>query len=504
MSFDLIVLGGGHNGLTTAAITAKEGLKVLVLEKRGILGGLAAGEEFSPGYTTQGLLLDTLGLRRLIVTELELERHGLRLRDKAAPIYVPEKHGPGLIVHRDPADMSTGEKGGLSSEDLESYRDYRAFLKRTQGIIRYILDHRPPPIADSGADGMLQLLTTGLRLRALGRGDMMELLRLGPMCAGDWLKDLFKDERLRSALVGPAVEGTFMGPWSSGTVATLLTRECAADTEVLGGPAAVVIALEAAAKEAGVETRLNAPVARIRLKNGKVVGVTLESGEEIDAPVVASSTDPKTTFLKLVGHIHLPVELSEQIRNIRSRGTTAKVNLALKKPLEFPERKGEAFEHIRIGTTLDDIERAFDAVKYGRFSEKPLLDIRLNGKTAEILVHFAPYDLKGGWDKKQREALGDAVIDTLAEHAPKLKDSIVAREVLTPVDIEERYGLTNGHIFHVEPFLDQLYSLRPSVDTSRYATPIEGLFLCGSGSHPGGGITCRPGALGAEAILQHA
>lgn len=512
MTPDVIVLGGGHNGLAAATILAREGRQVLVLEKRAILGGLAAGEEFHPGCRTQGLHLDTSGLRRDVISELELERHGLKLRGEDPPVFIPSENGKGLILHRDPDRMQDLIGTGLSAEDLAGYRGYRKFIKRISGIVRHVLDTEPPPLADHGVDGMLQLLSTGLRLRALGRADMLELLRIAPMCSGDWLKEQFAGELVRSALAGPSVEGTFMGPWSAGTTAALLLRECIAETNAEGGPAAVVKALEAAAKEAGVEIRTGAPVKTIQLADGKAAGVVLEDGEEIAAGLIVSSCDPKTTFLRLISAAQLPLSLAEPIRLIRARGTAAKVNLALKGALEFDGWEGKVFEHIRTGETLDDIERAFDAVKYGEFSKKPHLEIKVptvadpslapaGHHVVEILVHFAPYDLKGGWNDRQRAALGDTVVERLAAYAPKLKEQIVGREVLTPKDIEERYGTAGGHIYHGEPFLDQLYSLRPTVDTAQYATPIDGLYLCGSGSHPGGGVTCMPGTLAAEAVL---
>ncbi len=509
MKYDAIIIGAGHNGLTTATVLAKAGRRVLVLESRPVVGGLASGCEFHPGYRTQGLLLDTSGVRRSVVDDLGLERYHLKFEEEPA-VYIPQKDGPGLTLHRDPAVMANKNEG--SSKDKKAYKEYREFLSRISGLVRTVLEHEAPPIADSGFAGFGALVRSGLALRLLGRDTMLEVLRIAPMCVSDWLNEQFSDNLLKAALAQPALHGSFMGPWSAGSVATLLIGECSAKGSVRGGPAALARALEAAAKDHGVEVRTATKVSRIRFKDGAVSGVLTDKGE-FEAPVVASSLDPKNTFYNLLGTADIPIALDDQIRVIRMRGTTAKVNLALKGPLEFSARPGELFAAARTGEALDELERAFDAVKYGRFSEKPILDIRVPTVTdtslaprdhhvVEILVHFAPYDLKGGWTDEKRTSLGDTVVDTLAEYAPTLKERMAAREVLTPKDLEECYGLSSGHIYHGEQALDQLYSFRPSADCAQYATPLPGLFLCGSGSHPGGGITCAPGALAARAILK--
>ena len=510
MTYDVIVVGGGHNGLAAGALLSKEGRKVLILEKRNLLGGVAAGEEFHPGHRTQGLLLDSSGLRPGLISELELESHGLRLREDEPPTFIPSPSGKGLLLHADAEKMQIGS--ALSEKDNKSYGEFRTFLSRTRSILKHILDNAPPPITDRGTDGLLTLLSAGLRLRALGRDDMIELLRIAPMCVGDWVKDWFEDERLRCAVAGAAVEGTFMGPWSAGTVTSYLIRNALTERSVQGGPQAVVAALNGAAKAAGAQIKTETGVARINVSKGRVLGVTTDKGDDIRADIVLSTADPKTTFHTLIAPTHIPDGLDEQIRNFRARGTTAKVNLALSAPLEFSQHPGERFERIRTGDVLDDIERAFDAVKYGEFSKSPHLDIKVssiadpsaapeNKHTVEILVHFAPYDLEGGWTDAKRAELGDAVLAQLERYAPGVKKAVAHAEVLTPKDLESRYGLAQGHIYHGEPFLDQLYALRPSLDCAQYATPIEGLYLGGSGSHPGGGVTGAPGQLCAQAVL---
>lgn len=513
MTYDVIVIGAGHNGLTAAARLAQRGRKVLVLEARDAVGGLAGGEEFHPGYRSQGVLLDTSGVRRSVIDGLGLGRHGLETLSEAPAVYVPRAGSPGLILHREAEKTVGANEGVLSPEDARRYREFRGFIERVRPVLRFLLDHKPPPLPDDGLAGLPHLARAAFKLRLLGRADMLELLRIGPMCVADWLNEWFEHPGLKAALAGPCLEGAFAGPWSAGTAAAFLIKECSAEAGVRGGPSALTRALEAAARTAGVEVLTSAPVRRIRVANGAVVGVALAGGRNFDAPVVAASCDPKRAFLDLLDPVDLPLDVEDQMRVLRARGTTAKVNLALNGPLELEGFPGRQFEAARTGEHLDDLERAFDAVKYRRFSTRPQLEIRVptvadpalapaGHHVVEILAHFAPYALEGGWTKEAREALGDAVVAELARYAPSLKGRVVAREVLTPADLEARYGLTGGHVHHGEHALDQLFVLRPGPDCAGYATPVRGLFLCGSGSHPGGGLTCMPGWLAAETILK--
>lgn len=339
---------------------------------------------------------------------------------------------------------------------------------------------------------------------------MFECLRVGPMSVWDWLEECTTSAGLQVALAAPALLGARTGPRAAGTAALLLMHECAASGEVVGGPAALIAALEAACGERGVEIRKEVPVQRILVSEKRVRGVELEDGSAIETGLVASSVDPRQTLLDLVSPRDLPPGLDRPLRNWRCRGTSAVVHLALDGPLEFACRPESLFEAICVADDLVQLERAFDAVKYRALPEAPHLDIRVptvadpslapdGHHVVSILVHAVPLDLEGGW-QQGREELMRRVLARLTAVSPSCADRIVGHELLTPADLEREYRLTGGHLHHGEPGLDQLASLRPAASCARYRTPLDGLFLCGSGSHPGGGITCAPGMLGAAAM----
>ncbi len=339
---------------------------------------------------------------------------------------------------------------------------------------------------------------------------MMEVLRAAPSCAADWLDEWFDCRPLKAALAAPAVWATWTGPRSPGSTTNLLLAECTDGRPVVGGPRALIVALEKAARARGVEIRTGARVEELAVRNGRVRGVRLRGGEEISCAAVAASCDPRRLFLRHLPPAQLSLGLERDIGNYRARGTTAKVILALAGYPELARRPGERVGAMRVGESLEEIERAFDAVKYRRFSERPVLEVRIptvenpalapeGHHVASILVHFAPHELEAGWSDERNEELYEATIGVL-EYAPGIRDLVVGREVLSPADLETRYGVTGGHLHHGEHALDQLLA-RPTPACARHATPIAGLYLCGSGSHPGGGITCVPGALGARALL---
>ena len=500
--YDVIVIGAGHNGLTTAALLAKRGRKVLVVERRSVVGGLAAAEEFHPGHRTPGVLHDASGVRADVIEALNLRGHGLETDAELPPVFTPQTDGPGLLLHRDPAKAAP-EIRKHSERDAESYFGYRRFIDRVGGVLNSVFDELPPELTKVTARGTLELGKKSIALRRLGRRDMMEMLRVPPMSVEDWLGEWFESDVLKATLAAPAIYHTFTGPRSPGSAFHLLLWESRPRMFVKGGAAALAAALAAAARAGGVDIRTEANVVAINVAGGTASGVTLEGGESLEARVIAASCHPRHTFLDLIGVRHITETLEHRVRHFRSKGTTGKVNLALGGGLEFAGRGAQRFRHIRIGESLVELEQAFDAVKYGAFSQRPALDIFMpeGDKVLSLLVHFVPYDLKGGWSDRAKDALGKAVIDSLSRYAPTIRDNIAASQVLSPADLESTYGVTEGHVHHGEHAIDQLL-VRPTPECARYATPIGGLFLCGSGSHPGGGITCAPGALAAQVIAK--
>ena len=507
--YDVIVIGAGHNGLIAAARMAVLRKKVVVLERRDVIGGLAASEEFHEGFNSPGLLNEA---------SLDSEVGAFLLNNgpnefdwpQAIPTFIPQLDGPGLFLHHDPEESKV-ELDKHSPSDAGRYAEYRAFLKRIHPFFERLLGRSPPDINAGGLGTMLTMASTGLTLRRLGRKDMMEVLRIGPMCVADWLNEWFETEALKCLLAMPSIACSSTGPWSPATNAMLLRHEILTANQGSMLPSTMIDHYSETARSLGVEIRTDATVSEVRITNGVIQGVTLEGGETIDAPIVAASCDPKTLFTKLIDNSHLPASLEQRIAHVRCTGTTLKVNLALDGSLRFACRPDLEVERAVIAETLDTMEKAFDPIKYHQLPEKPILDVCVptvsnpdlapEGKhVVSILAHFVPYDLEGGWTDEARDLIGDRVVKRLAEYAPDVDSRIIAREVLTPVDIESRYGNTGGHLHHLEHGLDQMIT-RPVPECARYATPIQGLYLCGSGSHPGGGITGLPGSLAAQRIL---
>jgi len=507
--WDAVVIGAGVNGLAASALLAKSGRKVLLLERREDVGGLAAGDEFHPGYRAAGPVSGTAAFDPALVETLGLARHGLSQTPETAPTLLVQRDGPGLLLHRD-ARLAAVEIRRFSGGDAEQYAEYRALLGRVAPLLARLLREKPPNVA-GGVRDLVPLMSHGLALHRLRRADRQELLRIGPMSVADWLDEWFETDLLKSALAAPAIEGAFMGPFSPGSNANLLRAAALAGPVVTGGASMLVNALVAAVEGAGVVVRTGAAVKTIRASGGRALGVTLADQEMIDADAVLATCDPKQTFLRLLPSRDVAPKLEQRLVSYRADGIVAQVNLALIAPLRFAGRPELEVERAWIGETMAEMERAFDAVKYGRCSERPILDVRVPSiadpslapdghAVVSMLVGFAPHGIDGGWTDARRIALGDLVVETLAACAPDVLGSIVAREVLTPVDIESRYGTTGGHLHHGDHALDQIL-VRPCPECARYATPIEGLYLGGSGSHPGGGLTGTPGRLAAAAIL---
>lgn len=508
--YDVIVIGAGLNGLTTAALLARAGRRTLLLERRARVGGLAAGEDFHPGYRTDGVLHDTARVRDRVIDALSLEQHGLARHEEEPAVLVPRRDQEGLLIWRDP-ERTAEELRRTAPADTDAYREYRGFLDRVAPAFLRIFDRPPADIFNPGARDLVQLARSALELRLLGEADMMEVMRAAPMPLNDWLGRRFETEALAAALAAPALHHTVTGPRAPHGTGSLLLMESMAGPAVKGGPAALVRALERAATSHGVEIRTGAAVARLEGDTQRITGVTLDDGEAMEADVVAAAVDPKTLFLRLLPRELRSRRLEHEASIYRARGAAAKVHLALSGYPEFPSRPGELAPTIRIGETLDDLERASDAVKYREMSERPILDIRVptletpglapdGHHVFSILVHFAAFDLDGGWTEARRQELFRRTVNRLAEYAPGVEDLIVGYEVVTPADLQDRYGASNGHLYHGEHAPDQVL-VRPFSSCARYATPLDGLFLCGSGAHPGGGVTCGPGSLAADVIL---
>jgi phytoene dehydrogenase-like protein len=521
---DTIVIGGGLNGLVAAAYLARGGRRPLVLERAETLGGTCATEAFAPGFKAPALFHAPGPLRPDIARELRLETHGLRILTSDTLAFAPAPGGGSVTFYRDPA-RTAASVGALSSKDARRFPEFDQAVTRIATVLSGLLDMTPPDIDKPAFGEIMALLRTGKKVRDLGRGDIHRVLRWMPMAIADLVGEWFECELVRAAIAARAMIGQAAGPWSAGTSSVLFLR-AAADPHALpsiavpaGGPGALAEAVAGAARAAGVTIRTNAEVVRLTTRDGRVTGVVTARGESLEAATVVSSLDPKRTLLHLVDPADLDPEFRRRVGNIRARGVTAKVNLALGSLPGFLALRGagtlapESLSgRILIGHEIDAIERAYDASKYGEVSESPFLEAMIpslldpslapaGGHVLSVLVQYAPYHLREGDWAGRREALGDLVVKTLATHAPDLPGLVLHRQVLTPLDLESRWGLSEGHIFQGEEALDQIFTMRPLLDCARYATPLDGLYLCGSGTHPGGGHTGANGRNAARAVL---
>ena len=481
---DAVVIGGGHNGLTAAGSLAKAGMSVVVLEKRKELGGLAATYEFAPGFRAS-IGPDLAGLLSpMVIEDLGLKKHGLELVPLDPIVTTPE----GLMLWRD-VGKSVEAIRKFSTKDASAYPRFIELVDKLAAFLKPLLTKpAPTPDVQSGSD-LLELLKLGWGFRQLGQRPMHELLRILPMAISDFFDEWFENDLLKAALAGPALEGVCLGPRSAGTAALFLYQR-------LGNQPAIARnlpgALSAALSAFGGKVRTEAAVSKIRVEDGRVQGVELENGETIDAPRVLSTVSPRTTFLELAHPSDFDPSFISEIENIRYRGVTAKLDLALS---EKPDVQGV----LQIGPSLDYLERAYDAVKYGDASDAPILravvrsaaepGLAPDGKhVMSVLVQYVPYGTTLSPEK---------VIDALG-----LGDSVLHHSMRTPEGYESELGLPEGNLHHGEMALDQLFFMRPVPGWSRYETPVEGLYLGGAGSHPGGGITGAPGANSARALLK--
>jgi phytoene dehydrogenase-like protein len=520
---DVVIIGGGHNGLVVAFYLAKAGHKPLVLERRAQPGGAAITEEIYPGFRCSTLAHSAGPLRPEIVRDMELEKHGLKMIRPEVEITSLTPDGRALILHRAP-EKCAEEIGKFSQKDAAKYPQFQASLAKMGRVIGKALALTPPNIDRPNSGDLWGMLNTGRAIRKLGRRDMYRLLRWGAMAVADLVAEYFETELLRATIAARGIFGTFLGPWSAGSGLVLLIRAAAdnhpagASWFAVGGMGAVTQAMAAAAQQAGAEIRSGAEVIEVRVKDGVAGGVVLSTGDEISARAIISNADPKRTLLKLVDPAHLSPDFVMKLQHYRMPGAVAKVNLALSGLPKFTALEGEDHDRalsgrIHIGPEIDYLERAFDESKYGNFSRQPYLEVAIPSLTdsslapegkhvMSIYMQYAPFMLKGGDWEKQRVALGDTVVKTLAQYAPNLPELILTHQIITPRDLEESYGLTGGHIFHGELSLDQFFTMRPLLDWARYRTPIRNLYLCGSGTHPGAGLTGGSGANAAREILK--
>jgi phytoene dehydrogenase-like protein len=514
---DVVVIGAGHNGLVCAALLARAGLDVLVLERRERPGGAADTADIAPGFRAP-VAAHTIGrFRRSLIRSLGLTSHGLRLIDPPVRAFVPGPDGRSLTLWADPT-RTAEELRGVSSTDAEAYPRFDRKVRALASFVAYLHAMTPPdPAGPSMSDalGGLQLLG---RLRRLGGpGNTREVLRVLPMAVADVVKDAFASDLLRGAIASRGVQYTAMGPWSAGTAAVLLSDAvggggAAGQAELaVGGPGALADALVAAARASGAEIRCGAEVPSVTTEGDRATGVAVGGGDEIRARAIVSGADPKRTLLDLIDPAVLGPTMGWRASNIRTPGTVAKVNLALDALPPFGVEEKRLGGRILFASSIDELESAFDASKYGRVSDTPYLEATIptlsdpglardGGHVMSVVVQWAPYRLAdGSWDQR-RDELGDLVLKRLEERAPGLTGLVRERHILTPLDLERDYGLPEGHPLHAEPGLDQFFAWRPMYGFGRYRMPIRRLYLCGSGAHPGGGITGAPGANAAREI----
>jgi phytoene dehydrogenase-like protein len=525
-SWDVIVIGGGHNALVTAAYLAKAGRRTLVLEARDRVGGAAETSEL--GGVRVPRLADTVGrLRPSIVKDLDLRSHGLRLVAPDVRVFAPQPDGRAVTLWTEQARTVDGLRA-WSGGDADHYPDFDRLVRALARFVAELAAETPPDIKAPGLGDALTGLKLGRTFRGLGKRDARTILRVLPMAVADFVAEAFETDAVRATIAWRGVRHSFLGPRSAGTTAILLGDSAGNDggaagqtVFAIGGPGALSEALAAAARTAGAAVRCGPRVTAITSRDNRVTGVALASGEEITAPVVVSGLDPKRTLVELADPVTIGPSMRWRAGNYRTPGVVAKVNLVLDRLPRFTAAAGDDEQLLRgrilAAPGIEAIERAFDAAKYGRVSEAPVLEATIPSLVDSSLVEgapdgthvmsvsaqYAPYALReGSWDDAGRaDAFGDAVVGVLDGLAPGLSSSIRAREVITPLDLERQYGLTGGHPLHGEQALDQFFLWRPLLGSGRYRLPIDGLYLCGSGAHPGGGITGQPGQNAAREIL---
>jgi phytoene dehydrogenase-like protein len=518
--YDVVVIGGGHNGLTAAAYLARAGRSVLVVERRHVLGGAAVTEEVFPGFRFSVCSYVVSLLRPEIIRELDLPRHGLEILPLDGT-FTPMPSGDYLWRVNDHS-KTRREIARHSKLDAEAYDEYGRAMVEMGRFVKPILSMLPPDPTSLDPRGLKQLLFLLRRFQRLPRQDQYNQIQLMTMSAVDFLDQWFETDVLKATMSASGIIGTFLGVRSPGTAYVLLHHYMGEIDGAFrswgfarGGTGAISLAIAGAARQAGVEIRSETEVAKILVREGRAAGVVLKNGDEITAGLVVSSLDPRLTFRRLLEPDALPGEFLVDVDRYKFRGSSAKVNLALDALPDFRCLPGPG-PHLRgaisISPSVDYMERAYDDAKYGRFSRRPYMDVVIPSLTdpsvappgkhvMSCFVQYAPYHLANGtWDE-QRDAFGDTVINTLAEYAPNIRNIIRHRQVVTPLDLEREWGLSEGNIFQGELTLEQLFFLRPAPGWAQYRTPVGNLYMCGSATHPGGGIMGAPGRNAAMKIL---
>lgn len=518
-TYDVIIIGAGHNGLVAAFYLAKAGLKTIVLERREVVGGAAVTEEIVPGFRCSTLAHATAPLSAKVVKDLQLADHGLEIITSPVRLLALTPDGRPICLYQDTA-QTIRELESISANDAKNYPEFERSFARIGKVLAPLLTTTPPEIEHPSPGDLWTMGKLGRSFRGLGKQDAYRLLRWGPMAVADLVAEWFETETLRAAVAARGIFGAFAGPWSAGTSTGLLWQAAmdghaiSPSTFVRGGMGGLTESLAKAAHKVGVDIRTATSVSQIETNDDRAVKVLLQNGEAISARAIVSNADPRTTFLQLVDPVCLDPNFILKIRNYRAKGVSAKVNLALSGLPSFTGTDvAQLSGRIHVGPEIDYLERAFDDAKYGDYSRQPYLDITIPSladpelapaaaHVMSIYVQYAPYKLKQGDWNSRREEFADNVIDVLSNYAPNLKQLIVGRQVVTPLDLEETYGLSGGHIHHGEMSLDQFFTFRPLLGYAKYRTPIKGLYLCGAGTHPGGGVTGMPGANAAREIIK--
>jgi len=522
--YDAVVVGGGHNGLTAAAYLARAGLTTLVLERRDIVGGCCVTEEIAPGCRVSTTSYIASMLRPEVISDLHLADYGLRMVpcDPAIQVPFPDGHVVPWWVDR---ERAKAEFKKISAKDAETFIQVDDRLKKLARYLQPFFMEPPPEIDTRSMRGWGDLFRVGKKFRGISSDEVSQLISFLTGSLGEFLDHNYESEKMKTMFLANNVYGKHGGPYQPGTAIGLLFHLLSGGEHelqgfyghVMGGMGAITQALAASGRKLGVEIRTSAPVAQIEVRDGRARGVVLEDGTEIRARIVVSNADPKRTFLKMVAASELPNEFLHSIRGIKMEGPCAKVNLVLDVEPRFTGTSPTATALERTFYTLVPslafAERCYDIAKFGEIPEELWVDCVVSSNADPSLapsgkhiltcfVQYVPYHLReGNWDEK-RELLGNRVVKKIAEYAPNVPNTIVARQVLTPLDLERTYGLTEGNIFHGDLRLEQLFFMRPVSGWSQYRTPVDGLYLCGAGTHPGGGVTGAPGHNAAQQVLR--